>query len=150
MAIERNAGRDQLALRDRSVVTVVALMAQELVDSSFQYHLMSAKKNGVTKQEITEILTHAAFYVSWPKAWAAFKMAKDVWTDDETPQDTKAAHAASMAFSIGQPSGRRGAGHGNKQRMVRAGHRRGLCPACRVRRNHKCPKNLSPTFPPAA
>lgn len=36
-------------LRDRSLVTVVALMAQGLVDSSFQYHLLSAKKNGITK-----------------------------------------------------------------------------------------------------
>ena len=60
----------QLSLRDRSLVTVTALMAQGLVDSSFQYHLTSAKKNGVTKTEIAEILTHAAFYAGWPKAWA--------------------------------------------------------------------------------
>lgn len=53
---------EQLALRDRSIVTVVALMAQGLTDSSFRYHLESAKKNGVTRTEIAEILTHAAFY----------------------------------------------------------------------------------------
>lgn len=53
---------DRLSLRDRSVVTVVALMAQGLTDSSFQYHLMSAKNNGVTRTEMVEILTHAAFY----------------------------------------------------------------------------------------
>ena len=40
---------NRLSLRDRSLVTVVCLMAQGLVDSSFQYHLMSAKKNGITK-----------------------------------------------------------------------------------------------------
>lgn len=40
---------DRLSLRDRSLVTVVCLMAQGLVDASFQYHLMSAKKNGITK-----------------------------------------------------------------------------------------------------
>ena len=45
----------ELSLRDRSVVTVVALMAQGLTDSSFQYHLMSAKNNGVTRDEIAEI-----------------------------------------------------------------------------------------------
>ena len=73
---------DTLSLRDRSLVTVVSLMAQGLVDSSFQYHLMSAKKNGVTKEEIAEILTHAAFYAGWPKAWAAFRLAKEVWKDD--------------------------------------------------------------------
>ena len=67
---------DKLSLRDRSIVTVVALLAQGLTDSSFQYHLTTAKNNGVTKTEIAEILTHAAFYVGWPKAWAAFRMAK--------------------------------------------------------------------------
>ena len=40
---------EKLSLRDRSLVTVVSLMSQGLVDSSFQYHLMSAKNNGITK-----------------------------------------------------------------------------------------------------
>ena len=44
---------------------------------------MSAKKNGITQEEIAEILTHAAFYAGWPKAWAAFRMAKEVWTDED-------------------------------------------------------------------
>ena len=95
---------DKLSLRDRSLVTVVALMAQGLVDSSFQFHLMSAKNNGITKTEIAEILTHAAFYAGWPKAWAAFRMAKEVWAEEETPDDAKAAHAASMIFPIGEPN----------------------------------------------
>ena len=43
-------------------MTVTALMAQGLTDSSFKYHLESAKKNSVTRTEIAEILTHAAFY----------------------------------------------------------------------------------------
>lgn len=74
---------EQLSLRDRSLVTVTALMAQGLVDSSFQYHLITAKKNGITKTEIAEVITHAAFYAGWPKAWAAFSMAKEVWKDEE-------------------------------------------------------------------
>ena len=76
---------DKLSLRDRSIVTVTvtALMAQGLVDSSFRFHLESAKKNGVTQTEIAEILTHAAFYAGWPKAWAAFRLAKEVWTEKE-------------------------------------------------------------------
>ena len=57
-----------------------------LVDSSFQFHLMSAKQNGITRAEIAEIITHAAFYAGWPKAWAAFRMAKEVWADEETEQ----------------------------------------------------------------
>ena len=94
---------DKLSLRDRSVVTVTALMAQGLVDSSFKYHLTSAKKNGVTKTEIAEILTHAAFYAGWPKAWAAFRMAKEVWEED-TSDDAMARHAGSMIFPIGAPN----------------------------------------------
>ena len=92
---------DELSLRDRSVVTVVALMAQGLTDSSFKYHLMSAKNNGVTRAEIAEILTHAAFYAGWPKAWAAFRMAKEVWADERDDADEKAKHQNKMAFPIG-------------------------------------------------
>ena len=72
---------DKLSLRDRSLVTIVALMAQGLVDESFRYHLTTAKKNGITKEEIAEIVTHAAFYCGWPKAWAVFRMAKEIWND---------------------------------------------------------------------
>lgn len=93
----------ELSLRDRSIVTVVALMAQGLTDSSFQYHLMSAKNNGVTRAEIAEILTHAAFYAGWPKVWAAFRMAKEVWADDDAA-DAKAEHQNEMAFPIGAPN----------------------------------------------
>lgn len=71
----------QLSLRDRSIVTVVALMAQGLTDESIRYHLLSAKKNGITKEEIAEIATHSAFYCGWPKAWAVFRMAKEIWTE---------------------------------------------------------------------
>ena len=95
---------DKLSLRDRSIVTVVALMAQGLTDSSFQYHLQSAKNNGVTKAEIAEILTHAAFYASWSKAWAAFRMAKEVWAEDDVADDAKAAHESRMVFPIGAPN----------------------------------------------
>lgn len=73
---------DKLSLRDRSLVTVVVLMAQGLTDESFRYHLMSAKANGITKEEIAEIVTHAALYCGWPKAWAVFRMAKEVWNDE--------------------------------------------------------------------
>ena len=77
-----------LSLRDRSLVTVVSLMAQGLVDSSFRYHLETARKNGITRTEIAEILTHAAFYAGWPKAWAAFRMALEVWKDDAPAAET--------------------------------------------------------------
>lgn len=70
-----------LSARDRSIVTVVALMSSGILDSSLKHHLMNAKNNGVTKEEIAEIITHAAFYAGWPKAWATFRLAKEVWTD---------------------------------------------------------------------
>ena len=94
----------KLSLRDRSVVTVVALMAQGLTDSSFRYHLMSAKNNGVTRTEIAEILTHAAFYAGWPKAWAAFRQAKEVWKEDTSLDDARARFQQEMIFPIGEPN----------------------------------------------
>lgn len=94
---------DKLSLRDRSLVTVVALMSMGITDSSFQYHLMNAKNNGITKTEIAEILTHAAFYAGWPKAWAAFNAAKEVWKD-EVQGDEKTKHENSMIFPIGNPN----------------------------------------------
>lgn len=94
-----------LSLRDRSLVTVVSLMAQGLVDSSFRYHLETARKNGITRTEIAEILTHAAFYAGWPKAWAAFRMALEVWKDDALAAETgREAHQKEMIFPIGAPN----------------------------------------------
>lgn len=130
MAVKQTAGRDQLgdfapqfaalnddvlfgqvwsrdetlSLRDRSLITVVALMAQGLCDSSFRYHLLTAKQNGITRAQIADILTHAAFYAGWPKAWAAFRLAKEVWSEEETPCDAKTAHQQAMLFPIGQPN----------------------------------------------
>lgn len=66
---------------DRSIVTVTALMASGVLDSSLAFHIGEAKKNGITKEEMAEILTHAAFYAGWPKAWAAFRMAKEIYQD---------------------------------------------------------------------
>ena len=70
---------DKLSARDRNIVTVTSLMASGILDSSLKFHLQNAKNHGVTKEEISEILTHAAFYAGWPKAWAAFNMAKEIW-----------------------------------------------------------------------
>lgn len=69
----------ELSLRERSIVTVTALMASGVLDSSLYGHVQRAKDNGVTAEEMAEVLTHAAFYAGWPKAWAAFRMAKDVY-----------------------------------------------------------------------
>lgn len=70
-----------LPARDRSLITVTALLASGILDSSLQFHLQTAKNNGINKQEIVEVLTHIAFYIGWPKAWTAFRLAKDIWSD---------------------------------------------------------------------
>lgn len=70
---------EQLSPRDRSIVTIVALMSGGILDSSLRFHMEKAKENGITRVEIAEIITHAAFYMGWPKAWAAFNMAKEIW-----------------------------------------------------------------------
>ncbi len=74
-----NWNNEDIDLKTRSIITVVALMAQGLTDISFKHHLENAKKNGVTQKEIAAVITHAAFYSGWPKAWAAFRLAKEVY-----------------------------------------------------------------------
>lgn len=72
---------DILSLHDRSIVTVSALIASGITDSSLQYHIATAKQNGVNKAEMVEIITQLGFYTGWPKAWAAFGMAKEVYEE---------------------------------------------------------------------
>ena len=81
---------DKLGLRDRSLVTVTSLISQGITDNSLVFHLQSAKKNGITRTEIAEIITHIGFYAGWPKAWAAFNLAKGVWAEDAAGEDAKA------------------------------------------------------------
>ena len=95
---------DLLSLRDRSLVTITSLISQGITDSSLTYHLQEAKENGITRTEIAEILTHVSFYAGWLKAWAAFRLAKEVWNDDITGDDAKAEFARSMIFPIGEPN----------------------------------------------
>ena len=66
---------DGISLKLRSILTITVLVSKGLIDSSFQFHMMNAKKNGVTKTEMAEILTHLAFYARWHNAWAAFRTA---------------------------------------------------------------------------
>ena len=73
------AREDKLSARDRSIVTVTALMSSGILDSSLQFHIQNAKNHGVTKEEMVEIITHAAFYAGWPKGWGAFRLAKEIY-----------------------------------------------------------------------
>ena len=89
---------DKLSLRDRSLVTICVFMGKGMVDSSLKYHLKNAKNNGITKEEMAEIITHAAFYAGWPNAWAVFNMAKEVYADE----NTKETHGG--MFGMGEPN----------------------------------------------
>ena len=90
--------------KTRCIVTAVALMSSGVTDSSLKFHLENAKKAGVTKKEIAAIITHTAFYAGWPKGWAVFNMAKEVWNEEVETADAKTAHENSMIFPIGKPN----------------------------------------------
>ena len=93
-----------LSLRDRSLVTLTSLISQGITDTSLTYHLQEAKRNGITRTEISEIITHIAFYAGWPKAWAAFHQAKEVWKEDMSLEDAKSRFQQEMIFPIGEPN----------------------------------------------
>ena len=70
--------RPGLAARDRSLVTVAALIAGGDAEQ-LRFHLGRAKENGVTETELVEAITHLAFYAGWPKAMTAANVAKQVF-----------------------------------------------------------------------
>lgn len=74
-----NWNNQSIDLKTRCIITVVALMSSGITDNSIRYHLENAKNNGVTKEEMAAIITHVAFYVGWPKAWAVFNIAKEIY-----------------------------------------------------------------------
>ncbi len=73
-------------------------MGKGLIDSSLKHHLINAKNNGITKEEMAEIITHAAFYAGWPNAWAVFNLAKEVYADEESKEE----HGG--MFGLGEPN----------------------------------------------
>lgn len=90
------AREGQLSLKMRSIMTISALVSKGQLDSSFQFHVANARNNGVTRGEMAEILTHLAFYAGWPNAWAAFRIAVEVYRDDDG--------ADGGLFGIGAPN----------------------------------------------
>ncbi|MGT2721135.1 carboxymuconolactone decarboxylase family protein [Streptococcus porcinus] len=70
----------ELSAKIRSIVTVSALISGGNLEQ-LDHHLQRAKANGVTNEEISEMITHIAFYVGWPKAWSAFNRAKVIWSE---------------------------------------------------------------------
>jgi 4-carboxymuconolactone decarboxylase len=100
-----NWNNADIDLKTRCIITVVALVSSGVTDSSLTYHLQNAKAHGVSKSEIAAILTHVAFYAGWPKAWAAFNQAKEVWKEEASAEATEMEkYQASLFFPIGEPN----------------------------------------------
>lgn len=73
--------RPELGKRDRSLVTVAALIALNRPDQ-LRFHLGRAVENGVKEQELIEVITHLAFYAGWPSAMTAIMMAKELFSQE--------------------------------------------------------------------
>ena len=71
--------RPGLSKRDRSLVTVSALVALNRLEQ-LRFQLEKALENGVTKDELVEVITHLAFYSGWPNAMSAIAIAKDLFS----------------------------------------------------------------------
>ena len=97
-----NWNNGDIDLKTRCIITVVSLMSSGITDSSLIYHLQNAKANGVTQKEIAAIITHCGFYVGWPKAWAVFRLAKDVWNEKIDAKTEKEAYQNTLLFPIGE------------------------------------------------
>ena len=70
---------DYLSLKERSLLTIIALTSSGVIDSSLKFHIQNGKRNGLGLNELSEALTHVAAYIGWPKAWAAFRYVKEVY-----------------------------------------------------------------------
>lgn len=99
-----NWNNQDIDTKTRSIITMTALISQGITDSSLKYHLQNAKNHGVTKKEAAAIITNTAFYAGWPKAWAAFNLAKEVWTEDTQGLNEKDKYAQTIMFPIGIPN----------------------------------------------
>jgi len=97
-----NWNNEDIDVKTRSIITVVALMAQGITDSSIKYHIMNAKNNGVTQKEMASIITHVAFYAGWPKAWAVFNIAKEVYNEKIEETSEKDKYQNEIFFPIGE------------------------------------------------
>ena len=70
--------RKELSKRDRSLITVAALIAMNRPEQ-LRFHLGRALENGLQKEELIEVITHLAFYSGWPNAINAVTTAKEVF-----------------------------------------------------------------------
>lgn len=99
-----NWNNQDVDLKTRCIITVVALVSSEITDTSLKSHLINAKNNGVTREEIAAVITHTAFYAGRPKAWAAFRLAKEIWNDTEVAVSPLEKYQKTIFFPVGKPN----------------------------------------------
>ena len=99
-----NWNNQDIDVKTRCIITVVALMSQGITDSSLKYHITNAKSNGVSQKEMAAIITHVAFYAGWPKAWAVFNLAKEVYNEEVSGETDKDRYQSTIFFPIGEPN----------------------------------------------
>ena len=99
-----NWNNQDIDVKTRSIITVVALMSQGITDSSLKYHIANAKNHGVTQKEMAAVITHVAFYAGWPKAWAVFNLAKEVYNEQIPEMTDKDRYQNTIFFPIGAPN----------------------------------------------
>ena len=93
-----------LDVKTRCLLTVVALMAQGITDSSLKYHITNARAHGVSREEMAGAITHVAFYAGWPKAWAVFNLAKEVYAEPGEGLNDRERYQRTLFFPIGSPN----------------------------------------------
>ena len=99
-----NWNNSDIDVKTRSIITVVALTSQGITDNSLKYHIMNAKNHGVSRKEMVAIITHVAFYAGWPKAWAVFNLAKEVYGEESEGLTEKDRYQNTIFFPIGSPN----------------------------------------------
>ena len=99
-----NWNNQDIDVKTRSIITVVALMSQGITDSSLKYHIQNAKAHGVSKKEMAAIITHVAFYSGWPLGWAVFNLAKEVYDEKVEALSEKDKYQNTIFFPIGEPN----------------------------------------------
>lgn len=80
--------RPGLGPRDRSLITITTLIARGNIEQ-LSFHMNRALDNGVTKEEIQEVITHLAFYAGWPQAMSAVRVARDVFDQRDAAKPAK-------------------------------------------------------------
>lgn len=99
-----NWNNQDIDVKTRSIITVVSLMSQGITDSSLKYHIQNAKNHGVSQREMAAIITHVAFYAGWPKGWAVFSLAKEVYNEKIKELTDRDKYQNTIFFPVGEPN----------------------------------------------